>query len=257
MDDGADDHAETKSVKTASIAWTDDGAPRALAFDDIYFVDRAGRDESRHVFLAGNALPARWRGRDHFSIGELGFGVGLNFLETWALWETTAADRPATARLDYLSFERFPPSAVDLRRAIGLWPELLPRADALLAGVAAATDAEWPPEAGWRPVSLANGVALILAIGDATTMAPAWSPVAPEAIDAWYLDGFSPAKNPDLWGEALFAALAARTAPDGTAASYTAAGWVRRNLAAAGFSVEKRPGFGTKREMIAARRAEQ
>lgn len=221
------------------IDWTDAGTPRAAAFDDVYYSDADGRAECEHVFLAGNGLPDRWRGQTRFAIAELGFGTGLNALTTLALWRRT---QPSDAVLDVTSFEAHPLSAEDMRRALSRWPDLARDAEALLA--------DWPPPPGFSTRAL-GPMRLTLAIGDANALLPDWRGRA----DAWFLDGFNPAKNPELWNADLMLALAARTAPGGSFATYTAAGWVRRNLVAAGFAVEKRKGFGAKREMMIGRRA--
>lgn len=216
------------------IEWTERGTPRADAFGDVYYSDADGRAESVHVFLDGNALPKRWRGAARFTVAELGFGTGLNFLSALALWRKRAAPG---AVLDYVSFEAHPLRAEDLRQALSVWPDLSEDAEALAS--------DWPPPRGFS--SRAVGQArLTLAIGDANDLLPQWEGLA----DAWFLDGFNPAKNPDLWGAELMAEVGRRTAENGTFATYTAAGWVRRNLIAAGFDVRKSAGYGRKREML-------
>lgn len=221
-----------------ALDWTEAGSPVSTRYGDVYYSDADGLGETRHVFLRGNGLPERWAGRDRFAIGELGFGVGLNFLATWAAFEADAA-RPAT--LHYASLEANPPDADAVRRAIARWPELAQKADALIA-------ADWPPAPGASERTF-GPVTLQLWIGDAADAPDDWAP----ARDAWYLDGFSPAKNPAMWAAPLMRAVAERTAPDGTLATYAAAGWVRRNLLAAGFSMRRTPGFGAKREMLVGR----
>lgn len=225
------------------IDWTETGAPRSRRFDDVYFTEADGRAEGEHVFLGANGLPARWRGQERFVIAELGFGVGLNFLTVLDAWRRDP-ERPAA--LAYASFELAPPSAEDIRRAIGRWPELAPLAEELIQD---SSLQGWPPTEGWstRPF---GGVELSLGIGDANALLPEWR----GAADAWFLDGFSPAKNPELWGEGLMRAVFEHTREGGSFATYAAAGWVRRNLQAAGFAVEKRKGFGRKKEMLAGRR---
>ncbi|MEO1293830.1 MAG: tRNA (5-methylaminomethyl-2-thiouridine)(34)-methyltransferase MnmD [Pseudomonadota bacterium] len=220
----------------ADITWGDDGVPRARGVDDVYFSAIDGRAETAHVFLGGNGLPERWNGRDGFAIAELGFGLGLNLCETWRLFEATA---PVKSLLAYTSFEIAPPRAEDIARALAPWPDLRPYADALCAA--------WRPEPGWNRWRLGR-LDLTLAIGDARALVPDWS----GTVDAWYLDGFSPAKNPSLWEAPLLAEVGQRTAPGGTAATYSAAGAVRRALQAAGFAVTKAQGFAHKREMIVA-----
>ena len=217
---GQDQHAE--------VAWKDGATPVSTRFDDPYFSLVGGLAESRHVFLAGNELPARLA--PGFRIAELGFGTGLNMLAT-----ALAAE---VGPVHFTSFEAYPMAAEDMARALAAFPEAQAVAGPLLAAWAR----------GERRFAL--GVLEVeVIVGDARQTLPRWLGQA----DAWYLDGFSPAKNPELWGDELLAEVAAHTAPYGTAASYTAAGFVRRGLAAAGFAVERRAGFGAKRHMTLAR----
>jgi tRNA U34 5-methylaminomethyl-2-thiouridine-forming methyltransferase MnmC len=220
--------------QSAEIDWKG-GVPIARRFDDPYYSLDNGLAETRHVFLAGNDLPARFGG--DFRIAELGFGTGLNFLVTWATWE--AAGKPC--RLTFTSFEAFPMPRDAMTEALAQFPELAPFAEIMLAG--------W--QAGDRPTELIAGLTLEVILGDARTTVPVWEGRA----DAWYLDGFSPAKNPELWEASLIRSVAAHTRPDGTAATYSAAGHVRRSLADAGFTVTRAPGFGRKRHMTTARLA--
>lgn len=215
-----------------SLIWRDGGVPVAARFDDPYFSLQDGAAETAHVFLAGNDLPGRFR--DGFRIAELGFGTGLNLAVALAAWR----DAGIPGRLEFTSFEAFPMPAADMARALSRWPALA----AVLAPVLAAL------EAG-RDACDTDAFRFRLVIGDAGMTVPAWDGRA----DAWFLDGFSPARNPEMWDPALMAAIAARTAPGGSFATYTAAGHVRRALEAAGFAVVRRPGFGTKRHMTAGR----
>lgn len=222
------------------FTWTEDGAPYAEAFGDTYFARADGLGETRHVFLAGNGLPERWPVGGPFTIAELGFGTGLNFVETWRQWRASA---PRGARLDYVGFELHPLDTRNMRAALGRWAALAARKDQLLR--------HWPPESPATTWELDPDVTLTLILGDANETLPAWA----GAADAWYLDGFAPAKNPELWGAALMRSVAAHTNPAGSFATYTAAGWVRRNLQAAGFDVHRVPGFGRKRHMLVGSRA--
>lgn len=218
---------------SSDIVWSENQTPRSTRFDDTYFSRQGGRDEVRHVFLAGNGLPGRFRGSDGFVIAELGFGTGLNFLESQAAWlQSTSA--PAT--LDYVSVERHPVAVADILRTHEPWPDL--------GAAAAALCGKLDYRRGWTVLEFER-VRLHLGIGEAADLVPGWSGRA----DAWYLDGFDPRKNPDMWDAALLGAVFEKTRPCGTFATYTAAGWVRRNLASAGFNVRKSPGFGTKRDM--------
>ena len=218
----------------------DDGVPYSETHADIYYSPQDGLAEARHVFLAGNDLPARWRDREHFAIGETGFGTGLNFLATWQAWREQA---PQEASLDYLSAEACPLSTEQLAQALTRFPEL--------ASLAAELLEHYPPQLpGFHRLLLEGGrVRLTLLFGDA---AEAYARLDGR-VDAWYLDGFAPARNASMWTPALFAQLAAHSTPGATLATFTAAGAVRRSLEAAGFAVSKRPGFGRKREMISAR----
>lgn len=217
----------------------DDGVPYSEIHADIYYSPRDGLAETRHVFLAGNDLPARWLDRRHFVIGETGFGTGLNFLATWQAWRETAAGE---ASLDYLSAEASPLSTEQLAQALTGFPEL--------ASLAAELLAHYPPQLpGFHRLLLDGGrVRLMLLFGDA---AEAYARLDGR-VDAWYLDGFAPARNASMWTPALFRQLAAHSAPGATLATFTAASAVRRSLEGAGFAVSKRPGFGRKREMITA-----
>ncbi|OWJ75408.1 tRNA (5-methylaminomethyl-2-thiouridine)(34)-methyltransferase MnmD [Haematobacter missouriensis] len=217
---------------TAEIDWRHGGVPVARRFDDPYFSLGDGLAETRHVFLGGNDLPARFH--DGFHIAELGFGTGLNLIATVLAWQ--AADLPGSFR--FTSFEAFPMSADDMARALSAFPEAAGMAEPLLSA--------WAE--GERRFLLGPAEVEIVE-GDAREMLPLW----PGRADAWFLDGFSPAKNPELWDEALMAAVAAHTCPGGTFATYTAAGYVRRALQAAGFAVERREGYGRKRHMTAGR----
>ncbi len=217
-----------------------DGQPRSLRFGDVYFSRHGGLEETAHVFLEGNRLPARFAAMPsggRFVIGETGFGTGLSFLCAWRLFEATA---PGDARLDVVSTEQFPLSVADLRRALDLWPQLAPWSARLLSQYGALAR-------GWHRFDFApQRVRLTLLVGDARETLPALR----AAVDAWFLDGFSPARNPQLWEASLLQTVGALSAPGATVATYSCAGSVRRALAKAGFDVRKAPGFGTKREML-------
>jgi len=215
--------------QTAPLDWRED-IPVSRRFDDPYFSLQGGLAETRHVFLAGNDLPARFR--PGFRILELGFGTGLNFLVT------LRAHREAQpGPLHYTSFEAFPMAEPDRARALAAFPDLAPEA-AELAHVLH-TPGPWT----------LGDVTLRIIQGDARDTLPAWDGLA----DAAFLDGFAPAKNPEMWEPALLAQVARKLAPGGTLATYTAAGHVRRALSDAGLAVERRPGFGTKRHMTVAK----
>ncbi|WP_411352082.1 tRNA (5-methylaminomethyl-2-thiouridine)(34)-methyltransferase MnmD [Leisingera aquaemixtae] len=214
----------------ARLSWRDGTVPVSDQFDDPYFSIQDGLAETEHVFLAGNDLPARFA--PGFRVAELGFGTGLNMLAAWRAWEAAGHEGP----LRFTSFEAFPMVPADMAKALEAFPAIAPWAARFLA--------EW---SGTGRCDLGS-LQLEVIAGDARMSLPEWTGQA----DAWFLDGFSPAKNPELWGEALMAEVAAHTAPGGTAATYTAAGFVRRGLEAAGFEVTRIPGYGRKRHMTRA-----
>lgn len=220
--------ANSDQTESAQLTWRDDRVPVATRFDDPYFSLDDGLAETRHVFLAGNRLPDRFR--DGFHIAELGFGTGLNFLATWQMWR----DSGIAGRLRFTSFEAFPMRVDDMAKALANWPELATLAAPLLQAVAAG-----------KPGLETEDVHLKVVHGDARDTLPRWDGLA----DAWFLDGFSPARNPELWGAELMASVGAHTRPGGTLATYSAAGHVRQALASAGFDVTKAAGFGRKRHM--------
>ena len=230
-----------QSDRTDEILWTEDGTPRSRLYDDVFFSDVDGLAESEHVFQGGVGLAERLAKGGTVRIGEIGFGMGLNFLGAWTALAKARSAAPAAA-LDYAGFERQPPDAETIRRALAPWPTLEARRERLLS--------HWPPKPGDGPRDLGDGATLEVFVGEAE--AEIQRLTAPR--DVWWLDGFSPAKNPDAWGETLLAQIFARTAPGGALSTYAAAGWVRRGLQAAGFEVVRAPGFGTKREMLTARR---
>lgn len=212
------------------LDWRDGIVPVSTRFDDPYFSLADGLAETRHVFLAGNGLPGRLR--DGFHVAELGFGTGLNLLALWLCWQGAGA----AGELRFTSFEAYPLRADEMARALAAFPEA--------AAVAGPMLAQWAE--GARVITL-PGLRAEVIVGDARQTLPAWQGRA----DAWFLDGFSPAKNPELWSEELMAAVAAHTVAGGSFATYTAAGHVRRALQAAGFAVERRAGHGRKRHMTA------
>lgn len=222
------------------LAWTDDGQPRSRLYGDVYFSAEDGLAETRAVFLQGCGLPDAWAERRTFTVGELGFGTGLNILALLDLWRRTA---PPAARLHVFSIEAHPITAEEASRALSRWPELADLVDLLVN--------RWPGRArGFHRVDLPEVDAVLdLAVMDVESALTDWTGQA----DAWFLDGFSPALNPAMWREEIMALVAARSAPGAHAATFTVAGAVRRGLSAAGFEVDKRPGFGRKRERLEAR----
>lgn len=221
----------------ATLAFEADGTPYSATFDDVYHSREGGPAQALHVFLGGNELPARWRARPRFTIVETGFGAGLNFLATWAAW-IEDAQRPA--KLHYVSIEKHPFSATDLAQLHARHPQF--------HSLSAELCAMWPMLVpGMHRLELNGGrVVLTLCFGDIAGALPQLR----LAADAFYLDGFSPAKNPDMWTLRVFKALAKLAAPGATFATYTAASPVRGALLTAGFAVEKTKGFAAKRDML-------
>jgi tRNA 5-methylaminomethyl-2-thiouridine biosynthesis bifunctional protein len=228
------------SVEPDILDWSPEGHPRSRLYGDVYFSAEDGLAESRAVFLQGCGLPQAWAGRDRFTVGELGFGTGLNILALLDLWRRTA---PAGARLHIFSIEAHPLTADAAARALAAWPELADLTELLIA--------RWPGRArGVHRVEMPEVRAILdLAVMEVEAALTGWS----GAADAWFLDGFSPALNPAMWRDEVLDLVARRSAPGAGAATFTVAGAVRRGLQAAGFEVEKRPGHGRKRERLEAR----
>lgn len=222
---------QTSGPTQAELTWREGKTPVSTQFDDPYFSLENGLAETEYVFLAGNDLPARFT--PGFHIAELGFGTGLNLLAALRAWRAAGTDGP----LRFTTFEAFPMAPQDMIRAQQAFPEI------------AGLGSELAPHWGKEKIILPD-LHLTILTSDARDTLPAWQGTA----DAWFLDGFSPAKNPELWDPALMQAVYDHTAPGGTAATYTAAGHVRRGLGDAGFAVERIPGFGRKRHMTQARR---
>lgn len=217
----------------SDLEWRDGQVPVSTRFDDPYFSLENGLAETCHVFLAGNQLPDRFV--DGFHIAELGFGTGLNLLAALDMWRGANT----AGKLHFTTFEAFPLDASDMIRAQSAFPDLHALSQEL--------EPFW--QAGQRQFETDDLVFTMIA-GDARINLPAWA----GAADAWFLDGFSPAKNPELWDASLMKAVADHTTDDGTIATYTAAGFVRRALADAGLEVLRIPGFGRKRHMTTARK---
>ena len=231
----------TAPLQPARIDFSDASAPRATDFGDVYHARGGAFEQARHVFLAGNGLPQRWAGCEHFVVLETGFGLGHNFVATWAAWREHSA---RCAHLWFLSVDKHPPRPEDLRRA---------HAHSAEPDLARELVAAWPPlTPDLHRRDFAHGrVHLLLAFGDIATWLPQW--VA--AVDAFYLDGFAPAKNPAMWEPHVLKRLGRLAAPGATAATWSAARIVRDALVAADFQIERQAGFDHKREMLVARHA--
>lgn len=220
----------------AGLDWRDGDLPVSRKHADSYYAAEDGLAETEYVFLQQNALPERFSGARTFHVAELGFGTGLSVVAAWRLWQQCAAPDGV---LSVTTFEIAPLPRADMVRALGRWPELSP--------VAAPLFEAWDGKGGHYALP---GLNLTVISGDARQTLPD----AGLCADAWFLDGFAPARNPEMWGEDLMRAVFTQTRPGGTFATFTAAGHVRRALQAAGYAVERRPGFGRKREMLAGRR---
>ena len=272
----------------SSIEWNDQGLPISSTFNDPYFSLMSGLEESRYVFLEGNQLEQRFSqllsgGQDHtqddtktpqhFTLGEIGFGTGLNFLNCWQLWLRCQKRTANSARLTFISVEKHPLYANDLERSLDLWPELAELSQALVSAYKKTISPyintyKKLSESPFYTLEFGN-VRLILIIDDAeialknslnshfynlssvnNNQPSTAAPPQQLTIDAWLLDGFTPPKNPDMWSHDLFKAMYALSHHNTTLATYTAASQVRKDLTKAGFTIEKRNGFGKKREML-------
>ena len=212
--------------------------PRSEQFDDVYFSVQDGLAETRHVFIDGNGLPEYWQGRDGFTICETGFGTGLNFLTALSLWQSMdVKTRPQN--LHFISFEKFPLTKDYIRDHLSHWEEIRGALDMLLS--------VYPDDIspGRHDLNICDGVHLTLIFGDVNEEMPKLS----ADVDCWFLDGFKPSSNPDMWSETVFENMARLSVNMARFATFTAAGFVRRGLEAQGFDVRKVPGYGRKREM--------
>ncbi|WJM54947.1 bifunctional tRNA (5-methylaminomethyl-2-thiouridine)(34)-methyltransferase MnmD/FAD-dependent 5-carboxymethylaminomethyl-2-thiouridine(34) oxidoreductase MnmC [Pseudomonas asiatica] len=227
-------------LQHAQIDWDDQGRPHSRQYDDVYFAVNEGIEETRHVFLGQTRLAERFANLAPHAcvvIGETGFGTGMNFYCAWQLFEQHAH---AEARLHFVSVEKYPLGRDDLARAIRLWPELAAYSQPLLEQYVAV-------HPGFQQFTFDNGrVTLTLLVGDVLEQLPQLD----AQIDVWFLDGFAPAKNPDMWTPELFAQLARLSHPGTVLGTFTTTGWVRRSLVDAGFAMKKVPGIGKKWEVM-------
>ena len=236
------------AIQPANLEFNAEGTPVSRDFDDVYFSNDNGLEETRYVFLDGNQIIPRFstHSRSQFVVAESGFGTGLNFLTLWQAFDRfrTAHPDATLQRLHFISFEKFPLTAGDLALAHQHWPEL--------ANYARQLQQQWPlPLAGCHRLVLDDGrVTLDLWLGDINELTETLDDSLNQKVDAWFLDGFAPSKNPEMWNANLFAAMARLARPGGTFATFTCAGFVRRGLQEAGFTVQKVKGFGRKREML-------
>lgn len=221
-----------------ALDWRETG-PVASDFGDIYFSVEDGLAETRAVFLDGCGLPDAWQGKDRFAICELGFGTGLNFLAAWQMWKRAG---PKRGSLHFISIEKFPLQRDAAARALAAFPELEPLSHQLLA--------KWPQNLkGAHRLNFDDDRVTLTLFQDDIAEA---LPQIEACVDAWFLDGFSPASNADMWSDTIWPELARLSRCGSRAATFTVAGHVRRGLQSAGFAVEKKPGFGRKRQRLEA-----
>ncbi|MEF1288872.1 bifunctional tRNA (5-methylaminomethyl-2-thiouridine)(34)-methyltransferase MnmD/FAD-dependent 5-carboxymethylaminomethyl-2-thiouridine(34) oxidoreductase MnmC [Vibrio sp. M260118] len=237
------------SITNAQLGWNDVGTPVSDQFDDVYFSNVNGLEETRYVFLHQNHLPQRWQTCEQrrFVIAETGFGTGLNFLAAWQWFDQFKQQNPDAPlkELHFVSFEKYPLSKQDLIKAHQSWPELAEYAEKLQKHYPIAV-----PECH-RIVLEDGAITLDLWFGDIKDCMPKVPVTEQGLVDAWFLDGFAPSKNPEMWNKDLFDGMAKLAKQECTCATFTAAGFVRRGLIEAGFEMKKVKGFGTKRDMIA------
>ena len=208
------------------------GTLRSKEFDDLYFSAEDGLAETRHVFLDGNDLPGAWQGKERFVIAETGFGTGLNFLAVWKLFEETAREGQT---LEFISFEKYPLNAVEIEAALEPWADELDVVELISV---------YSQESCVLQIN--EHVTLHLIFGDVNEELPKLE----AQVDCWFLDGFKPATNPEMWTDTVFENMARLSRQGTTFATFTAAGVVRRGLQTVGFDVRKVAGFGRKREML-------
>ena len=258
-------------ITPANITWQVDDAgkqvPVSGEFGDVYFSHADGLAESRHVFLAHNQLPERLANladKQCFTVAELGFGTGLNFLATWQLWRQLRAKKPqlTSARLHFISTEKYPIPLNDLTQILLLWAQRAPELAELIKELLA----NYPPLiAGCHRLNfIDDNITLDIWLGDADDSLASLATFESLAtlntetainrpyVDAWFLDGFAPSCNESLWAESIFTQMQRLSHTGTTAATYSCAGIVKRGLQANGFSIKKVKGFGRKREMLMA-----
>ena len=219
-------------TKMKNIKWNSK-IPLNTTFGDTYYSILNGKKETEYVFINGNKLSQKWKEKKSFVIGELGFGTSLNFLVTLGRWRK---QRKQNQKLLYVSVEKNPLTEDVIVKAVSQWPELN-------------DDAQWVTQ-NWGKIKneiteVDRQTKIRVVVGEAENALDEF----PSEVNAWYLDGFAPDKNPEMWSKEVIKKIATKTAKGGTCATYTAAGWVRKNLEDAGFKVERKKGFGNKRHM--------
>jgi len=241
--------AKNNKIMHAQLHWSDQSEPYSTLFDDIYFNSNQGVKESQYVFFEGNELESRWFNfpQQTFCIAETGFGSGLNFFNTASQFLSLLESDNALSlqRLHFISFEKYPMTALDLQKTLKQFPQFKDLTEQLLP--------QYPlPVVGCHRLSFNNGKILLdLWFGDINEQINNLSNMSSnQIVDAWYLDGFNPSSNPDMWQSSLFNKMVEYSKPKATLSTFTAAGFVRRALISAGFDIKKRRGYGQKREML-------
>jgi tRNA 5-methylaminomethyl-2-thiouridine biosynthesis bifunctional protein len=229
-----------QAVSQAQIDWQDE-TPHSSKFDDVYYSLKSGLEESRYVYLRGNELPNAWQAKARHTILETGFGSGLNFLVTWQAW---LADPNSCEYLHYVAIEQYPLTTPDLVRALSQWEELSPLCDQLLEQYP-------PPLPGQHRLSFEGGHVILDLHYDSASAALKQLLEDPNLhVDSFFLDGFTPSRNPEMWSDQLFQEMKLLSASPSRFATFTSASHVRQGLQAAGFTVSKSAGFAGKREML-------
>lgn len=242
--------AESK-VTTAKISWDNHNHPYSSMFNDHYYSQSDGLAESQHVFINGNQLHTRWiQHKKHypFCIMETGFGSGLNFLATWKLWQSMGLGKEK--KLHYISVERYPLNKLQLAKSLLNWADSLSSLSKKLLD-------NYPlhyPETHHIKLEEDN-ITLTLLFSDIRELMPDLDGPKEGLVDAWFLDGFAPSRNPQMWQPELYEQMHRLSRKGATVATYTVAGMVRRGLISAGFEIYRKPGFATKREMLTAIKA--
>lgn len=236
----------TPKIKSAIVKFNEHGTPVASQFDDVYFSNDDGEAESQYVFIDGNRLSEQFQAckLPEFVIGETGFGTGLNCALAISAFDKFRAKHPdhPLKRLKIISVEKYPLSSEDLRKALALQPTSSQYKQQLMR--------QYPMHiAGAHRLYFGSSI-IDLWLGDAIDSFQSMLPHCANKINAWFLDGFAPSKNADMWSSHLFSLMAALSAPKATVATFTAAGFVRRGLIEAGFAMSKSKGFGRKRDML-------
>ena len=238
---GASKLSMSKLPEIPKIEYDENGIPFASDFGDSYFSKSGGIEECREVFLKGCGLPENWRGKDHFTIAETGFGTGLNFLTTWKLWDEDCRKTERAKILHFISFELYPLSKAQAQTALKFWPELVPYSTTLIEN--------WPKRVfGVQRIWLGDNVVLTMVIGDIEETMPKLGFKA----DAWFLDGFAPNRNGRMWGDLVFEQIVRLSKPNVRIATFSVSNLVRSGLEKAGFKYQKQKGFASKRERLEA-----